>query len=132
MIQVRYGVFETNSSSVHSMVMCDEETYREFINDEILINGWNSRKNGTWITFDEALQSLSYYLTGYAFEELLEEYNVKSLNDIKKDELLKLFYENNIAYDYNYYGYDYETFDKSFETKSGERVYAFGYYGEDH
>ena len=132
MIQVRYGVFETNSSSVHSMIMCDDETYYDFMQEKILIGGWNSKKSNKWITFDEALQELPDCLSKDEVEELLEEYGVKSLNDIAEDELLNLFNRYNVAYSYNNYGGEYETFEESFETKSGERVYAFGYYGNDY
>ena len=36
MIQIRYGVFETNSSSTHSMVVCSEEDYQKWVDGELL------------------------------------------------------------------------------------------------
>ena len=34
--QIRHGVFETNSSSTHSMVVCSEEDYQKWVDGELL------------------------------------------------------------------------------------------------
>ena len=36
MIQIRHGVFETNSSSTHSMVVCSDEDLQKWMNGELL------------------------------------------------------------------------------------------------
>lgn len=41
MIQVRTGVFETNSSSTHSLILCMDDTYRRFKNGELFIDWEN-------------------------------------------------------------------------------------------
>ena len=38
MIQIRTGIFETNSSSVHTVVICSEEEFKKFNNDELCLN----------------------------------------------------------------------------------------------
>lgn len=38
MIQVRTGLFETNSSSVHSLILCDANDYDDWINGDKLLN----------------------------------------------------------------------------------------------
>ena len=35
MIQIRQNIFETNSSSVHTMTITDNDTYERWINGEI-------------------------------------------------------------------------------------------------
>lgn len=35
---IRYGVFETNSSSSHSLCVCTTEEYEKFINGELVID----------------------------------------------------------------------------------------------
>lgn len=40
--QIRRGVFETNSSSTHSITMCSKEEYAKWKNGELLIN-WNDK-----------------------------------------------------------------------------------------
>ncbi len=39
--QVRCGVFETNSSSVHSLCMCMESDYEKWKNGEMVLDRWN-------------------------------------------------------------------------------------------
>lgn len=36
MKQIRQGVFETNSSSTHSLTICTEEDYNKFINGQLM------------------------------------------------------------------------------------------------
>lgn len=125
-VQIRQGVFETNSSSVHSMTMCLESEYQAWLEgkmkyrkdasdkEQFLSNeeadAWNMEemdlREGE--TFEEAWKELiadkydvgGFYLTAEEFEEITED-------------------------DY------YETFEQVFETPSGEKVRAFGYHGYD-
>lgn len=39
--QIRRGVFETNSSSVHSITMCMKSDYDRWVADEIAFDYWN-------------------------------------------------------------------------------------------
>lgn len=39
--QIRYGVFETNSSSVHSLTMCSEEEFEAWKRGEVLLKRWS-------------------------------------------------------------------------------------------
>ena len=39
-IQIRTGVFETNSSSTHSLVMCSEDEYNKWANGELYYCSW--------------------------------------------------------------------------------------------
>lgn len=40
MRQVRFGVFETNSSSTHSLVICTQEEYSQFQKDELMYDSY--------------------------------------------------------------------------------------------
>ena len=40
--QIRRGVFETNSSSMHSLTMCSEEEFEQWKNGELLFDEWGS------------------------------------------------------------------------------------------
>ena len=35
---IRYSVFETNSSSVHSLCVCTREEYKKFVNGELVVD----------------------------------------------------------------------------------------------
>lgn len=43
MIQIRRGVFETNSSSTHSMSICTSEEYRRFIEGILVYDSYTER-----------------------------------------------------------------------------------------
>lgn len=40
-ISIRRNVFETNSSSTHSITMCSEEEYNKWKNGELLLDYWS-------------------------------------------------------------------------------------------
>lgn len=43
MRQVRYGVFETNSSSTHSIVICTQKEYELFTKNELMYDSYNKK-----------------------------------------------------------------------------------------
>ena len=65
MIQIRNGVFETNSSSTHSLVMCMKNDYDKWVNREVYLNneaGWSSYsgyKNKQFVTKEEAIDIIT-------------------------------------------------------------------------
>lgn len=55
-IKVRRGVFETNSSSVHSLAMCTDDDYYKWKRGEILYDKWESKL----VTLEEAKKEEDY------------------------------------------------------------------------
>lgn len=43
MRQVRFGVFETNSSSTHCLVICTQEEYHQFQKNELMYDSYDQR-----------------------------------------------------------------------------------------
>lgn len=41
--KIRKGVFETNSSSVHSLVMCSESDYDAWVNGDKIFDRWKGK-----------------------------------------------------------------------------------------
>jgi hypothetical protein len=41
MRQIRHGVFETNSSSTHSLTICSDEEYKKFESGELVCSAWS-------------------------------------------------------------------------------------------
>jgi len=37
---IRIGMFETNSSNTHSMIICSEEEYAKLKNEELFVERW--------------------------------------------------------------------------------------------
>lgn len=75
MIQIRHNIFETNSSSTHTLVICTEDEFKKFNNDELCLDYWNdtlvpfSEYNGSnrFLSSDEFFEDswLDHYLEHY-------------------------------------------------------------------
>ena len=103
-IKIRRGVFETNSSSVHSLVMCTDDDYNKWKSGEFLYDKWKAKL----VTLEEAKKEEDY--------EDEEEFNSRFLD-----------YDRFNSWQY----IEYETFEQTFKAPGGERVHGFGYYGHD-
>lgn len=129
MLQIRHGVFETNSSSTHSLTLCKKSEYDAWNRGEVYLNdAWWSRdlENGDkkFLTKEEAMKLIAD--GGYR-----ENTDLYSLDDEK---LSEVFYNEGI---YDIETYDrmceyYEEYEKEYVTDGGETIIAFGYYGTDY
>lgn len=126
MLQIRHGVFETNSSSTHSITMCSKDDYDRWVDGEVYLNdGWWSKdneseyKNNKFITRDEVKDILNHdkYFDGnfarLSDEDLALEYEIYSFDTYDINDCL-------------------EHFEDSYTTDLGETVVAFGYFGFDY
>lgn len=114
--QIRRGVFETNSSSVHSLTMCPNEEYDKWEKGEVLFWG-EDEKFATREKIIEELKKDSLYSDVNWDDE-------DRVNDIFSDLNVKTyqeFFEN---------GW-FETFEQYYTTPGGDEVVAFGYYGRN-
>lgn len=130
MLQIRHGVFETNSSSTHSISICKKSEYDAWVRGEVYLNdGWwsskveNEDKNKKFLTKEEAMKLITD--SGY--------YKDTDLYSLDEEELLEVFYDECI---YDTESYDnmceyYETYEETYKTDGGEVIIAFGYYGHD-
>lgn len=120
--QIRRGVFETNSSSTHSLTMMMKSDYERWENEGLyLFNGytygWDFNKpvENTLYTREEAIEfakNSSYY---------------NDVDEIDDKYLKKMcfvsFYDEGSEY--------LEDFYEEFTTPTGETIVAFGEYGYD-
>lgn len=122
MIQIREGVFETNSSSTHSICMCMKSEFEAWKNGESIYNSWRERiftakelrecinRNEWWEHLREKARNLSdRELIEFMIEEGGDEW--QSYEDWRNGEL--------------------EGYHREFTTPSGETVVAFGEFGFD-
>lgn len=133
--QIRRGVYETNSSSTHSLTMCSEEEFEQWKNGELLFDEWGSE------SFVKA-NSLSDDDKKYAtqdYENHKDEFS-KDWSDLsesaKEKYYTKYAKENNIvdedAKTYEEWRHsNFETFVDRYTSKSGDKIVAFGKYGYD-
>lgn len=126
--QIRRGIFETNSSSTHSITMCMESDYDRWENEGLLLYmGWGYDKNNKpeenhFYTREEAI----------SFEKTSKYNKDVDWNDRQK---VNGLLNDNGFFTYDYFWDDYceyyETYEETMTTPNGENVIAFGYYGHD-
>lgn len=134
--QIRRGVFETNSSSTHSLTMCSEEEFEQWEKGEVLFDAWGSEK----FVKPSNLSDDDKKYAAQDYENQKNEFSKdwSELSESAKEKYyLKYAQENNIidedAKTYEEYMEDccLETFINRYTSKSGDRIVAFGRYGYD-
>lgn len=117
---IRYGVYETNSSSTHSLTLMNKTDYDKWKDTGMLM-----RKH--WRTGEVEFKTK---------EEILNEYK-KGNPDVEfTDDVLFDWLRDDDWFTYEGY-WDrymecYEGFEETHTTPSGDEVVAFGYYGNDY
>lgn len=121
--QIRRGVFETNSSSVHSLTMCSSEEYEKWEEGKVFKEKYGSDFK-TREEIVEELKSKTHWKTNELY------YSDVDWNDAEcVDELIS---DNEYVTEEEFFdNCDYETFSESYTTPNGDSVIAFGYFGED-
>lgn len=85
---IRNKVFETNSSSIHSLTLVDEDTYNKFKSGEL----WFCRDTEELVSKEDIVKMVDFENDYPNYNELSEEDKEKALND---------FIENNVDNDYS-------------------------------
>ena len=68
--QIRKGVFETNSSSTHSLTMCTKSDFEKWVNGELVWNSWYDRLEPITNEVEESMKDDdSEYLTYEQFND---------------------------------------------------------------
>lgn len=119
---VRKNVFETNSSSTHSITMCSESDFDKWKKGEMYWNRWNE----SLVSKEEVEKEMAKLK-----EEFISEHPDYDKDDIDWEEQLEDYLNSDKEYytyeEFNDYDYiEYETFEDSYDG-----VVAFGYYGMD-
>lgn len=117
MKSIRIGVFETNSSSTHSLTICSKAEFEAWQNGDVLF----SIDSEKFMTMEEIKEEWekdteNRKQKGCSYSETLEEYMEKQ----------RIVTADN--YDDEVYQ---ETFEQHYKTASGDEIVAFGYYGYD-
>lgn len=119
---IRLGVFETNSSSTHTMVIMSEEEYDKWKKGELLKYRWEDK----FITKEENDEIIKRLIEDYA-----KEYNIP-VEDVDVDDL-KYEYDDDIAYTFEEYDdrMDLESDIEEYTTNNGEKLIIKCWYGYD-
>lgn len=116
-IQIRRGIFETNSSSTHSITMCTKDDYTKWKNGELI---YDSIKEKLISISDEKYQNWK----NNKDEEENEEYEDDDYDD-------KDYMTFDEFFDYCDYC-TFESFEEDYISPSGDHIIAFGYYGNSY
>jgi hypothetical protein len=140
---IRPGVFETNSSSVHCIVITTEDKYKAFEDGEYMFNGEDDDLEPTIDVFKKLIADEDYVdwckdnekepIKFDQFQKVIS--HLSDWDDDKADEEAK--YIKDWLSDNSYQTCDeffdneyYETYEKR-KTFGDVNIVAFGYYGHD-
>ena len=133
--QVRRGVFETNSSSTHSLTMCSEDEFEAWKRGEVLFKRWEEKfVKPTQLSDQDKRDAEDEY--DYTKDSYWKDWN--DLSDDEKEKWYAKYATNHNLKDYDVKTYDeymrsgsLETFVQRYTSKSGDKIVAFGEYGYD-
>ena len=149
---VRRGVFETNSSSTHSLTICSNEEYTKWEDGELywsygsfveMPKKYGNYTDEQWIAlldkeryFMEEEERCYIYTSLDCWNRDKEYFDTKSeAYAAHKDLLIDMYlYDFEELYSikiFNEVKEEYEQFWEKYITPSGEEIVAFGYYGYD-
>ena len=130
--QIRFGMFESNSSSSHVMFMTSRKIYDEYSNGKYLYiggtYGWKpiAPERDKPYTIEEVKELIK---NNY---EYYKEINEEELDEDEiKEEWNDVIWEAEFISEESIENQNYEEFWDSYTTPNGEEVVAFGYYGWD-
>lgn len=95
--QIRRGVFETNSSSVHSLTMCTQSDYDRWKNGELIYDYWD----GKLIPIDELDDD--YYEGRYYTYDRFNDYECFNFETYERDFTTD---SGETVVGFGYYGHD--------------------------
>ena len=124
MEQIRRNVFETNSSSTHSITICSEDEYTKWKNGEMFFNRWTEEL----ITMEKYNEEIAKFKE--EFEKIYCDYEWKD-EKTKQEALEEWLNEDKTYYSYEEYedAIELETYVEKYTTPKGEKIVAFGCYG---
>lgn len=134
--QIRRGVFETNSSSTHSLTMCSEEEFEKWKNGEILFDRWGSEDFVSPKTMTDLQKNDAKEYYESTRDDFQKEWD--NLSETAKESYYTKYAKENGLIDEDAQTYeqymrnnDLETFVTRYTSKSGDKIVAFGEYGYD-
>lgn len=122
MINIRANTFETNSSSVHTICITDDDTYQKWIAGEVYYNNNSYSGDPDFVSYEEAKRLDPEF--PYPETDDWEEWEFKDKEGYWHE---KTF----LTFDQFFQNYSWEHYDTEYVTNNGEMIHAFGYYGHD-
>ena len=111
-LQIRNKVFETNSSSTHSITMVPEEDFQAWRRGEMFFSIFSGKLVST-----EKAEEINL--------NIMDREGVDNWDDVEEK------YDGAITYDDWQDDYELESYVEHYTTPGGEKIVAFGKYGHD-
>lgn len=134
--QIRRGVFETNSSSTHSLTMCDEETFKKWKSGDLMFDKYAEEFIDSVPELSDEQKNAAKEYYEYSMEKYWKQWG--DLTDSEKEEWYGKYAteegivsKDAVTYDQFMDEAYLESFVGSYTTKNGDKVVAFGLYGYD-
>ena len=123
MIKIRKNVFETNSSSVHTITICSLKEFNEWENGNL----YYRKYNGSFCTKEEIINKLESqaWFTKYYEKGWLNTLSNEDFDEfVKEEEYLtyEKFCDRETCYEY---------YEERYTTEHGDEIVVFGEYGEN-
>lgn len=136
MYSIRRNVFETNSSSTHSLIICSDKMYNDWLDGKVVYNSYAEK-------FVEAKQptEIDFHKAEVMYMENKSDY-MKDWKDLTP-EMQLAYLKENVMEEHDPYQYetyeDYrnemdsmeESFERTWKTEHGDVVHILGYMGYD-
>ena len=123
MIQTRFGVFETNSSSTHTLCIMPAETYEKVCSGELFIEDYGKEVYTREEAINKAVERNNRYCS--------KKYTREEVASMEEEDLLAFLKDMDIV-QFDDWGSDYlEFFEEKYTTPSGDKIVVFGQYGYD-
>ena len=132
--QIRRGVYETNSSSCHSLTMCSEEEFEQWKKGEILFNRYENEFIKAYNLSDEDKREAAQDYKDHK-DEFSKEWS--ELSESAKEKYYTKYAKENGIVDEDSKTYEewlhgnLNIFVDRYTSKSGDKIVAFGKYGYD-
>ena len=129
----RTGVFETNSSSVHTLVICTEDDFNDFKNGKKAYT-WKDDLVDVKKVDESEVEKKAEEIYNRIRKSFWKDWNVLDISDKRYylEEARKHFTEEDYKTYQEFFDYgDLETFERHFTSPSGDKMVAFGNYGYD-
>ena len=138
MYQIRQGVFETNSSSTHSLCICTKKEYEDFKDGKLSFNHYRDRLEDCNIPSNYMNRAKEYYEKNKT--RFMLDWDNLSPED-QKNYMINEFdgsyrgdgiFKDNCTFEQFKDGFDgLESYTRFFTSPSGDKMVAFGVYGYD-
>lgn len=114
MIQIRRHIFETNSSSTHTLILCSDDDYKAFVEGKLYYCQFS------WGVFKDKFHGGKFYPVEEV-DAFCKEHDTSTRDCFMKWEDLQNYVDD----------CNFEWFKQEMTTKSKEVIHAFGYFGYD-